>query len=345
MRLGVLDIGSNAAQLQVVDARAGAPPLPIHAVKVPTQLGEEVGAQGFISQEGVNRVVAAVQMALDAARGLTVDQLYPFVTAAIRDASNRDAVLEQVFAETGVQLDYLTGEQEARLTYLAVRSWYGWQAGRLLNIDIGGGSMELALGRDAVPELAVSLPLGAGRVSTAFLQPDPPSSTQIKILRQFVRAQLHEVVNRVQWEGTPRRVVVTSKTFKQLARLSGAPRGREGPFVRRTVSRARVRESIPQLMTVAARDRSRLRGIKPSRAWQIVGGAVVAYETMRCLGIEEAEVSPWALREGIVLQHLSSLGADERLALQPMTFHQPQDSATITRLREAMPMAGGRSPN
>jgi exopolyphosphatase/guanosine-5'-triphosphate,3'-diphosphate pyrophosphatase len=345
MRLGVLDIGSNAAQLQVVDARAGAPPLPIHAVKVPTQLGEEVGARGSISQEGANRVVAAVQQALDAARGLTVDQLYPFVTAAIRDASNRDAILEQVLAETGVRLDYLTGEQEARLTYLAVRNWYGWQAGRLLNIDIGGGSMELAFGRDAVPELAVSLPLGAGRVSTAFLQPDPPSSTQIKILRQFVRAQLHEVVNRVQWEGTPRRVVVTSKTFKQLARLNGAARGREGPFVRRTVSRTRIRESIPQLMAVAARDRGRLRGIKPSRAWQIVGGAVVAYETMRCLGIEEAEVSPWALREGIVLQHLSSLGADERLALQPMTFHQPQDSATITSLREGVSLAGGRSSN
>jgi exopolyphosphatase/guanosine-5'-triphosphate,3'-diphosphate pyrophosphatase len=343
MRLAVLDVGSNAAQLQVVDARAGAPPLPIHAVKMRTSLGEEVGAMGSISQGGADRVVAAVREALEAARGLTVDQLYPFVTAAIRDADNRDVVLARVLQETGVRLEFLTGEQEARLTYLAVRNWYGWQAGRLLNIDIGGGSMELAFGRDAVPELAVSLPLGAGRVSAAFLQPDPPSRTQVKILRRHVREQLHEVVNRVQWEGTPRRVVVTSKTFKQLARLNGAARGRQGPFVRRTISRTQVRESVSRLLAMTPRDRGELRGVKPARAWQILGGAVVAYEAMRCLGVERAEVSPWALREGIVLQYLSSLGADERLALQPMTFRQSADSATITTLRDGASMSGVRA--
>jgi exopolyphosphatase / guanosine-5'-triphosphate,3'-diphosphate pyrophosphatase len=148
MRLGVLDVGSNAAQLQVVDASAGAPPLPIHAVKVPTRLSDEVGVDEAISQKGVDRVIAAVQRALDAARDLTVDQLYPFVTAAIRDASNRGDILEQVLAKTGIPLQFLSGEQEARLTYLAVRRWYGWQAGRLLNVDIGGGSIELAFGRD-----------------------------------------------------------------------------------------------------------------------------------------------------------------------------------------------------
>jgi exopolyphosphatase/guanosine-5'-triphosphate,3'-diphosphate pyrophosphatase len=155
MRLGVLDVGSNAAQLQVVDARAGAPPLPIHAVKQPTRLAEEVGMEGSVSQQGVDRFVSAVARALASARELRVDQLYPFVTAAIRDAGNRDEILEQILAETGIQLQFLSGEQEARLTYLAVRRWYGWQAGRLLNVDIGGGSMELAFGRDDLPELAI----------------------------------------------------------------------------------------------------------------------------------------------------------------------------------------------
>jgi exopolyphosphatase / guanosine-5'-triphosphate,3'-diphosphate pyrophosphatase len=344
MRLGVLDVGSNAGQLQVVEARAGAPPLPIHAVKLPTRLAEEVGIEGSISQQGVDRVVSAVRRALDLARELRVDQLYPFITAAIRDASNRDAILEEILAETGIQLQFLSGEQEARLTYLAVRSWYGWQAGRLLNVDIGGGSMELAFGRDAVPELAVSLPLGAARVSTAFLRPDPPSNAQIKALRRHVREQVRDVANRVQWEGTPRRVVATSKTFKQLARLNGAPRGREGPFVRRTVSRSQVAQSIRQLLTVAARDRAQFRGVKPARAWQILGGAVVAYETMRCLRVKRAEVCPWALREGVVLEHLASLrGPGERLTLQPLMFNESVDSATITALPGSL-VAGGREP-
>jgi len=335
MRFGVLDVGSNAAQLQVVDACAGAPPLPIHGVKLPTRLGEEVAADGSISEEGVKRVVAAVQQAMNMARELTVDQLYPFVTAAIRDADNRDAVLERLANQTGVRLQFLTGEQESRLTYLAVRSWYGWQAGRLLNIDIGGGSMELAFGRDALPELAVSLPLGAARVSAEFLRPDPPSPAQIKALRRHVRQQVRQVANRVQWEGMPRRVVLTSKTFKQLARLNGAPHGREGPFVRRVLSKSQVRQSIDRLMAVDAADRAEFRGVRPARASQILGGAVVAYETMRCLGIKRAEVSPWALREGIVLQHLFSIrGPDERLTLQPMTFNGSADSSNVTLLPE-----------
>ena len=332
MRLGVIDVGSNAAQLQVVDARAGAPPLPIHAVKLPTELGEEAGIDGSISSEGADRVVAAVQRTLRAARELRVDQLCPFVTAAIRDADNRDEVLERLHDETGVRPQHLTGEQEARLTYLAVRSWYGWQAGSLLNIDIGGGSMEVSFGRDAVPELAVSLPLGAGRVTGEFLRPDPPSSAQIRELRRHVRRQVREVANRVQWEGTPRRVVVTSKTFKQLARMSGAPRGREGPFVRRTISKQQVRQCIQQMIPITAKKRGRQRGIRAARAWQILGGAVVAYETMRCLGIDEADVSPWALREGIMLEHLSSLRSEEPLTLQPLRFIESAAPATVRAL-------------
>jgi exopolyphosphatase / guanosine-5'-triphosphate,3'-diphosphate pyrophosphatase len=332
VRLGVIDVGSNAAQLQVVEARAGAPPLPIHAVKVPTRLGEEAGVAGVISREGADRVVVAVQRALAAARELRVDQLCPFVTAAIRDAGNRDEILERILDETGVRPQYLTGEQEARLTYLAVRSWYGWQAGSLLNIDIGGGSMELAFGRDAVPELAVSLPLGAGRVTSEFLRPDPPSRAQIKELRRHVRRQVREVANRVQWEGTPRRVVVTSKTFKQLARLAGAPRGREGPFVRRTVVKNQVQQSIRRLVEVSAKKRAHFRGIRPARAWQILGGAVVAYETMRCLRVDEAELSPWALREGIMLEHLSSLREDEPLMLQALNFMDSAPDATVRAL-------------
>ncbi|MCV7365824.1 Ppx/GppA family phosphatase [Mycolicibacterium neworleansense] len=300
MRLGVLDVGSNAAQLQVVDALAGAPPLPLRGVKIPTRLGQEATADGAIGQRGLDRIVAAVRTAVDAARALHVDQLYPFVTAAIRDADNREEVLEAVAAETGTRLRFLTGEQEAKLTYFAVRSWYGWQAGRLLNIDIGGGSMELAFGRDAVPELAVSLPLGAGRV---------------------------------QWEGTPRRVIATSKTFKQLARFGGAACGRKGPFIRRTVTIEQIRRSIRDMMAVDVQDRAQFRGIRPARAWQVLGGAVVAFETMRCLGIDEAEVSPWALREGIMLEYLSSMRAPESdLALQLLRFDGAKELATVTAL-------------
>ena len=98
MLLGVLDIGSNSAQLQVFEARSGAPPLPTHAVKAPTLLGEAFGPDGAIEPAGVDRVVKAVNHAMNAARRLGVQQFYVFTTSAVRDAANRDLILDRVDA-------------------------------------------------------------------------------------------------------------------------------------------------------------------------------------------------------------------------------------------------------
>jgi exopolyphosphatase / guanosine-5'-triphosphate,3'-diphosphate pyrophosphatase len=125
-----------------------------------------------------------------------------FTTSAVRDAANRDLILDRVEAEAGVRPQYLSGEDEARLIYLAVHQWFGWSAGRLLILDIGGGSMEIVLGRDAEPELAVSLPLGAGRLTRLFLPDDPPSRDQLAALRRHVNATLREVADRLLWEGS-----------------------------------------------------------------------------------------------------------------------------------------------
>ena len=202
--------------------------MPTHAVKEPTLLGEAFGPDGDIDPAGVDRVVVAVNKAMAAARQLGVQQLYVFTTSAVRDAANRDLILDRVEAEAGVRPQYLSGEAEARLTYLAVHQWYGWSAGRLLILDIGGGSMEIVLGRDAEPEFAMSLPLGAGRLTRAFLPDDPPGREQVAALRQYVNATLREVADRLLWEGVPERAIGTSKTFKQLARLTGAPAQRKG---------------------------------------------------------------------------------------------------------------------
>src|SRR3954465_80818 len=114
-RLGVLDIGSNSAQLQIVDLRHGAPPLPAYAVKQPVRLGEDIDENGGISQPGIQRVVAATCEALAAAEDHRVDLLYVFATAAIRDAANREHVLDRVEEAAGVRPQYLGGEDEARL--------------------------------------------------------------------------------------------------------------------------------------------------------------------------------------------------------------------------------------
>jgi len=325
MRLGVLDIGSNSAQLQIVDVAAGAPPLPALAIKTPTLLGEEITADESISPAGIERVVAAVVSSMRVAVQQQVDQLYPFVTSAVRDATNRDEVISEVEAAAGVRPQFLSGEHEARLTYLAAHRWYGWPAGRLLLIDIGGGSMEIVLGRDAEPNLAISLPLGVGRMTRHFLPADPPRARQIKALRRHVADTLGEVVDRLRWEADPRRIVVTSKTFKQLARLAGAPPQRKGPFIQRRLTRTAIKDSIPRLATLSADERAKLRGISALRGHQILAGAVIANTTLKALNVETVDLCPWALREGIILRHLEQIVYEAELPLQPVIPSHIQD--------------------
>jgi exopolyphosphatase/guanosine-5'-triphosphate,3'-diphosphate pyrophosphatase len=332
MRLGVLDVGSNAAQLQIVDVTAGGPPLPAQAVKSPTLLGEEILPDGAIGEAGVDRVCAAVSRAVETAERQAVDMLYAFVTSAVRDATNRDQVLDQIESAAGIRPQYLSGDEEARLTYLAVHRWYGWSAGRLLLLDIGGGSMEIVLGRDAEPQLAISLPLGAGRLTREMLPDDPPSRAQLKAMRRHIRDTLRAIADRVRWEGDPRRVVATSKTFKQLARLSGAAPQRKGPFVQRELTRSDVQKWIPRLAKIAAPERSKLRGISAPRGRQILAGAIVADLTMATLDIGSLEICPWALREGIVLRHLESIAQRAPFSLQPV-HRTVGDKAMVMPLR------------
>jgi exopolyphosphatase / guanosine-5'-triphosphate,3'-diphosphate pyrophosphatase len=173
--------------------------------------------------------------------------------------------------------------------------------------------MEIVLGRDAEPELPMSLPLGAGRLTREFLPDDPPSRHQLVALRRHVNATLREVADRLLWEGVPEQAIGTSKTFKQLARLSGAPSQRKGPFVRRRVTTGDLEAWIPRLTALRARERDKLKGVSRSRSRQIIAGAVVAGAGMKALNVGSVDVCPWALREGIILHYLQT------------TFNEPFD--------------------
>jgi exopolyphosphatase / guanosine-5'-triphosphate,3'-diphosphate pyrophosphatase len=155
MRLGVLDVGSNTVHLLVVDAHRGAHPTPMHDDRAVLRLAEHVGPDDVLSKAGEKALLKAVQDACDDAEKQGVDELLAMVTSAIRDATNGLEVLDRIRERTGVDLQVLTGEDEARLTFLAVRRWFGWSAGQLMVLDIGGGSLELASGIDEDPDIAL----------------------------------------------------------------------------------------------------------------------------------------------------------------------------------------------
>ncbi|TXS50419.1 Ppx/GppA family phosphatase [Streptomyces sp. uw30] len=307
MRLGVLDVGSNTVHLLVVDAHPGARPLPAHSHKVELRLAQLLDASGAIGPDGVDKLIGVVQEALQAAEDKGVEEVLPFATSAVREATNADDVLARVKAETGVELQVLTGAEEARLTFLAVRRWFGWSAGKLLVLDIGGGSLEIAYGIDEEPYAAVSLPLGAGRLTAGWLPGDPPDSEDIRALRRHVRAQIARTVGEFSRFGAPDHVVATSKTFKQLARIAGAARSAEGLYTQRELKRESLEAWVPRLAGMTAAQRAELPGVSEGRAGQLVAGALVAEGAMDLFGVETLEVCPWALREGVILRKLDQL--------------------------------------
>ncbi|MEW2580559.1 Ppx/GppA phosphatase family protein [Streptomyces syringium] len=307
MRLGVLDVGSNTVHLLVVDAHPGARPLPAHSHKTELRLAELLDDHGAISDAGIDRLIAVIQGALQAAEDKGVEEVLPFATSAVREAANADAVLARVTKETGITLPVMTGDEEARLTFLAARRWFGWSSGKLLVLDIGGGSLEIALGLDEEPDAAVSLPLGAGRLTAGWLPGDPPDPTDVRALRRHVRAQIARIVGDFSRRGAPDHIVATSKTFKQLARIAGAARSTEGLYVKRTLSRRALEQWVPKLAAMTVEQRAALPGVSEGRAPQLLAGALVAEAAMDLFGVEELVLCPWALREGVILRRLDHL--------------------------------------
>jgi exopolyphosphatase/guanosine-5'-triphosphate,3'-diphosphate pyrophosphatase len=307
VRLGVLDVGSNTVHLLVVDAHPGAHPDPVRSHKAELQLAELLQPDGSLGAAGTDVLVDTVTAARVEADREGVEDLVAFATSAVRDATDSAEVLARVRDETGVDLQVLTGEDEARLTFLAVRRWFGWSAGRLLCLDIGGGSLELATGVDEEPDIAVSLPLGAGRLTREHLPGDPPRRREVTGLREHVRELLGDAVLDIQAAGPPDRAVATSKTFRSLARLDGAAPYAEGPRVPRSLSRTGLERLVDLLAGMRAADRARLPGVSPSRAQQLLAGAVVAHQALEALELQSVDICPWALREGVILRRLDWL--------------------------------------
>ncbi|GLY85790.1 Ppx/GppA phosphatase family protein [Actinoallomurus iriomotensis] len=349
MRIGVLDVGSNSAHLKIVELRPGRPPRPVRSVKHPTLLADAITPDGRIGAPAVERLVAAVGATARAAEDEHLDELIAFATSTVRDAANREPILERVAAETGIRLGHLSGRDDARLTFLAARAWYGCSAGRMLLMDIGGGTTELAYGDGEEPALALSLPLGAGRLTRAYLPGDPPCPRDVRLLRRLVYERLAEVGGRIRGLPPARRVVATSKTFKQLARLTGAPGGAAGPYARRVLSLDLLRERIPELTAYDDRRRARLPGVAKSRVHQLVAGAILAEALMTTLGLEDAEVCPWALREGIAVRRTRTSPAltvtDELDGLIQHSFghRRPPPAYARERAGRNATVAAGRS--
>ena len=286
-----------------MDAHIGARPAPTTNYKVELRLTQYLNKSGSISLEGINLLHKAIVGAVSHAQESNTDEIIAFATSAIREAKNGTQIIQEINEQHQIDLQILTGDEEARMTFLAVRRWFGWSAGKLLVLDIGGGSLEIASGIDENPEATISLPLGAARLTRDFLSGDPYSAKEVKFLESFVADNLERELPSILRAHDANQFVATSKTFRTLARLSGHWFNENPKYLEIT----NLRAMSSKLAEMPNESRAQLPGVSASRAQQIVAGAVVARSVMEVLDIDRVEICPWALREGIVLRRLDWL--------------------------------------
>jgi exopolyphosphatase/guanosine-5'-triphosphate,3'-diphosphate pyrophosphatase len=305
MRLGVLDVGSNTVHLQVVDTSPGARPNPTFNYKEELRLTQYISDDNQVSQEGIDKLRSSIKRAIEQSSSVQTQELLPFATSALREAKNGEEIIRMINKDFHIDLQVLSGEEEARLTFLAARRWFGWSSGRLLVIDIGGGSLEMAVGVDESPEVALSLPLGAARLTKKFLKGDPYTDKSIRSLRDHIEEKLEQVLPTLVKHQDSDRAIATSKTLRTLARLTGDWFDGNG----KNITADAIRKLSAKLSEMENNERAKLPGVSENRASQIVAGAFVAESVMRNLDIAELEICPWALREGVVLKWLDWMEA------------------------------------
>ena len=305
MRLGVLDVGSNTVHLQVVDTSPGARPNPTFNYKEELRLTQYINEDNLVSDEGIEKLRGSIKRAIEQSASVQTQELLPFATSALREASNGEKIISSINKDFHIDLQVLTGEEEAKLTFLAARRWFGWSSGRLLVIDIGGGSLEMAAGVDESPEIATSLPLGAARLTKDFLKGDPYTDKSLRTLRDHIENKLEQILPSLVKHQESDRAIATSKTLRTLARLAGDWFDGTG----KNITVEAVRKISAKLSEMDEGTRAKLPGVSENRASQIVAGSLVAESVMRNLDIKELEICPWALREGVVLKWMDWMEA------------------------------------
>ncbi|HEU4355657.1 MAG TPA: Ppx/GppA phosphatase family protein [Actinomycetota bacterium] len=317
MRLAVLDLGSTTFQLLVADADEEGSLAPVIRDRVVLNLGMALGPGG-IAPELAARAAETVLRFRTVAERSGVDGLVAIGTSALRDAPNRaelDAVLGPA---AGAPIRYIDGREEARLMFAGIRSSVALGPGATLFLDLGGGSLEVALANGEL-RWGESVPVGAGRLTAQLMGSDPPTRSERKAVRETVTDALEHLVEPVRREA-PVRCVASGGTAGALARVLAARRWATPPDSLNGFELAvrQIRDLSRELAALTLRDRLKIPGIDDRRANLLPAGAIILSTAAASLGAETLVHSEWGLREGVVLDELGLAGgsAPEPAALR-----------------------------
>lgn len=303
MRVAAIDVGTNSTRLLVAEARADGF-RPIDRRMVITRLGQGVDRRRVLAPDALERTLRTVADYAATCGELSVERLRVTGTSAVRDAHNRSEFFEGVRRLTGQDPELLSGEQEARATFLGVAS--DLVADRpILVVDIGGGSTELVLGTTE-PQALVSLDLGCVRMLEKHLRSDPPAADEVEALRSECVAQLEDAKKRLD-PPLDARLVGVAGTVTQLATLkAGTPVYDPDVVHHMTLSHGDVRMLARRLGSLPYDKRKRVKALEPGRVDVIVAGAHILLCAMEVFDAAEVLVSEKDILDGLVLQLLSA---------------------------------------
>jgi exopolyphosphatase/guanosine-5'-triphosphate,3'-diphosphate pyrophosphatase len=299
LRLAAIDIGSNSIKVVVVEAAASDSLDVLASGREIVRLGQETLVNKHISAAAMQRAVDCLRRFRSLAEAHDVGQIVVTATAFLREADNSAEFIRAVEAETGLRVEVLSGIEEARLIGLAASHGCTEKQATTLNIDIGGGSTEISLFRNATSLALYSVRLGAVRLTENYLKSDPPKPEELSSLRAEVDATFERPARELkgaEWQ-------YMSGTSGTILALGLALRARNPSDTQ--IALARLSQLNLEIAAMDQHDRRAIAGFSSQRADIIVAGGCILEGAMRALGVNSLRTCDWALREGVIIDYLA----------------------------------------
>jgi exopolyphosphatase/guanosine-5'-triphosphate,3'-diphosphate pyrophosphatase len=301
VRIAAIGIGSNSIRQIVADVSPDGEIRVIDEMKAAPRLGQGVDETGRLSESAIRNAVDALHRMATLTRQMGAVRTEAVATSAVRDAENGPEFIAAVRDTTGIAVRILEGDEEALLSYRSALAHFDLATGRAVVMDIGGGSLELALSADGLLDGLISFPLGAIRMTERFFEKNR-GRKELEALRRFARKELRAAVSRRDWHGA--RLIASGGTFTNLAGMILARQGmrRASSVHGAVVTRAELEHVLDLLQGMSPSERQAVPGLSPARADIIVAGLAVAAEVMARIEAREMVVSAFGIREGLLLE-------------------------------------------
>jgi exopolyphosphatase/guanosine-5'-triphosphate,3'-diphosphate pyrophosphatase len=308
MRVAVIDLGSTSFRLVVAKAGASGDIRHVVRKREHLNLGMVVGREGMVPEADARAAVKAAVRLLRRARRDGAHRVITVATSALRDAANRDDLAKRLERALGEPVRFLSGAEEAALAYAALDASLDLGPGAVLGADLGGGSLELAVGAGRALAWTESLPLGSSRLTGRFIESDPPTAEERRRLAAHIEARLADVAPKV-LSLSPQRCVAAGGTVKALARLIAAERSDPPEAIGgMTLSAGELTAMADRLLSATRADRLAVPAMSARRVEIVHAGALVLSTLAGALGTKEITASEWGLHEGIILEAMGLAG-------------------------------------